>query len=89
MSEARQGPLRPGHPILTIGCMSPVVIGSFAAIDAAIITQLGYALHQLQDRHDDAADGHEERTNRPARRDGLERRVRSGRAGELLRSERP
>ena len=31
--------------------MSPVVIGSFAALDAAFLAQLGYALRDLQARH--------------------------------------
>ena len=68
--------------------MSPVVIGSFAALDAAVITQLGYALHQLQRSHGEAGDGRDGRTRRPETCDYLERGVRSGRAGELLRRSR-
>lgn len=33
-----------------IKCMSPIVIGSFAALDAAVIAQVGYALRDYQRR---------------------------------------
>jgi SLT domain-containing protein len=57
--------------------MSPVVIGGFAALDAAVIAQIGYAMSQYgrrgADKHDAAAG------NGQAKR---------GRAGALLRRDR-
>ncbi len=68
--------------------MYAAVICSFAALDAAVITQLGYALHQLQRRQGEGEDSRDRHPRSLTARDEQQRSVRSGRSGELLKRDR-